>query len=194
MEKIKLEDINLLDVGVNLRLTGVIYSDVDSHILCFLPNEEDGQDSYILNMDLEDWKKFIRQTDLTEVETLVLHPNGGVVKAILRKSARNIDARITWRVFKRDNYTCRYCGAEGVPMTIDHLILWKKGGATVKGNLVTTCRKCNKIRGDMPYHQWIVSRTYLNKSKNLSQEVIAKNLDLIETIKSIPRVVHKKSR
>ena len=60
--------------------------------------------------DTEDWKKVLRQTDLLETEVLALSEDGKLTKAILRKSQRQIEARISWNVFRRDGYRCRYCG------------------------------------------------------------------------------------
>lgn len=51
-------------------------------------------------------------------------------------------------IFKRDNYTCQYCGKREGPFTIDHVIPKKKGGEESWENLVTCCIKCNNKKGD----------------------------------------------
>jgi 5-methylcytosine-specific restriction endonuclease McrA len=51
-------------------------------------------------------------------------------------------------VFKRDNYTCRYCGQVGGKLEADHVIPISKGGANDLDNLVTSCRKCNRQKHD----------------------------------------------
>lgn len=51
-------------------------------------------------------------------------------------------------VFKRDNYTCQYCGRSGVGMTLDHVIPRSRGGATCWENVVVACQNCNLKKGD----------------------------------------------
>ncbi len=52
-------------------------------------------------------------------------------------------------VFRRDNYTCQYCGRNsGERMTIDHVIPKSLGGRTVWENVVSACRTCNLKKGN----------------------------------------------
>lgn len=48
-------------------------------------------------------------------------------------------------IFKRDNYTCQYCGMkpERKLLSIDHIIPRSKGGITSWTNCVTSCKSCN---------------------------------------------------
>lgn len=46
------------------------------------------------------------------------------------------------RIYKRDNYTCVYCGSTR-QLTLDHVIPKSKGGKNDWNNLVTSCQKCN---------------------------------------------------
>lgn len=50
-------------------------------------------------------------------------------------------------VFRRDHYTCQYCGLTK-HLTIDHVIPRSKGGRHTWDNVVTACAKCNSIKGD----------------------------------------------
>jgi Restriction endonuclease len=50
-------------------------------------------------------------------------------------------------VFKRDQFTCQYCG-DSSNLTLDHLIPKSKGGKTNWTNLVTACHPCNAKKGD----------------------------------------------
>jgi 5-methylcytosine-specific restriction endonuclease McrA len=118
----------------------------------------------------------------------------GLKKAILRKSTRQIDAGVSWRVFKRDEYTCRYCGKDDVPLTVDHLVLWEKGGPTIEDNLVACCKKCNKKRGNMKYEDWLVSDYYKKVSKNLSAEIRELNCVTKFSLSTIPIKYHVISR
>ena len=50
-------------------------------------------------------------------------------------------------VFRRDNYTCQYCGAKTAKLTIDHVMPRHQGGSHSWDNLVTACPACNHRKG-----------------------------------------------
>jgi 5-methylcytosine-specific restriction endonuclease McrA len=50
-------------------------------------------------------------------------------------------------VFRRDNYTCQYCGNEHNRLTIDHVTPRHLGGMHIWENLVTACPTCNHKKG-----------------------------------------------
>jgi 5-methylcytosine-specific restriction endonuclease McrA len=50
-------------------------------------------------------------------------------------------------VFRRDQYTCQYCGQKTVELTIDHIIPRSKEGSHTWNNLITACPKCNLSKG-----------------------------------------------
>ena len=51
-----------------------------------------------------------------------------------------------FEVFKRDKFTCQYCGATApnVILEVDHIKPVSKGGSNDLLNLVTACRDCNR--------------------------------------------------
>jgi len=51
-------------------------------------------------------------------------------------------------IFRRDNYTCQYCGAQNVPLTVDHITPKVRNGRDTWTNLVTACITCNNKKGD----------------------------------------------
>lgn len=53
---------------------------------------------------------------------------------------------IRFEVFKRDNFTCQYCGAQApdVILEVDHINPVKLGGTNEIMNLVTSCFNCNR--------------------------------------------------
>lgn len=51
-------------------------------------------------------------------------------------------------IFKRDGFTCIYCG-DNRNLTIDHVIPTSKGGKNEWNNVVTACAKCNSEKGDL---------------------------------------------
>jgi hypothetical protein len=190
----KLTDINLLDVGHTIMMTGAIFSGNDKHYLCFFPFDREDHPTEPLEMNHEDWKTFIRQTDILETEVLQSAPDGTLAKVILRKSARVVDSLVQWRVFKRDGYACRYCGNDNVPLSVDHLVVWEDGGPTIETNLVAACKKCNKVRGNLSYAEWLRHPRYKNVSTNLTPEARAANEALLGTLDAIPRMVNKRTR
>lgn len=193
----KFSDLNLLSVGDTIQMAGAIYSDEKNLYLCFFP--EDFQDISLeglksIEMNSSDWEAFVRQTDILETEVLAKASDGTLAKIILRKSQRQIDQVVSWKVFKRDSYTCRYCGNNNVLLTVDHLVRWEDGGPSIENNLVTACKKCNRVRGDTPYKDWIRHPYYIRTSMNISDAVRLKNENLVGTLAGIPLVVHKRTR
>ncbi len=53
-------------------------------------------------------------------------------------------------IYKRDNYTCVYCGSKDVKsLTLDHVIPQSQGGPNTWDNLVTACKRCNGLKADL---------------------------------------------
>lgn len=50
-------------------------------------------------------------------------------------------------IFKRDGYTCQYCGVT-TNLTLDHVTPKARGGKTSWDNLITACKQCNSKKGD----------------------------------------------
>jgi 5-methylcytosine-specific restriction endonuclease McrA len=50
-------------------------------------------------------------------------------------------------VFRRDNYTCQYCGKKTTDLTIDHVVPRHLGGRHVWKNVVAACPACNHRKG-----------------------------------------------
>ncbi len=50
-------------------------------------------------------------------------------------------------IFRRDEYTCQYCGQRVAHPTIDHVVPKRLGGQDTWDNLVTACAKCNARKG-----------------------------------------------
>ncbi len=189
------ENLNLLDFGNKILLGGAVYSGNGVNYVCLFPDDATLEDEFnILNLTSEDWKKVIRQSDLIETEILEQAADGKLTKAIVRKTTRVIEQGLSWKVYKRDDYHCRYCGKDGIPMTVDHAVLWEKGGPSIEKNLITACRKCNKKRGNTEYEDWLSHPYYLQVSKNLTDEGRDMNERVVLTLDEIPIRVHTRSR
>lgn len=63
-----------------------------------------------------------------------------------------VSKRLRYEVLRRDNHTCRYCGAAApdAPITIDHVVPVSLGGADDPSNLVAACRDCNAGKSSVP--------------------------------------------
>jgi 5-methylcytosine-specific restriction endonuclease McrA len=56
-------------------------------------------------------------------------------------------------IFRRDHYTCQYCGRQTSELTIDHVIPRRLGGETRWDNVVSACPRCNHLKGGMTPEQ-----------------------------------------
>lgn len=64
------------------------------------------------------------------------------------KTGRDPSLRLRFLVMKRDNFSCRACGANpalrpGLSLHVDHIKAWSLGGETIEENLQTLCETCN---------------------------------------------------
>lgn len=61
------------------------------------------------------------------------------------ETRRPISKRLRYEILRRDDFTCRYCGAKApdVSLTIDHVLPVALGGNDEPANLVTACSECN---------------------------------------------------
>lgn len=62
---------------------------------------------------------------------------------------QSISKKLRFEVFKRDNFTCQYCGrmAPDVVLEVDHINPVANGGKNDILNLITSCHDCNIGKG-----------------------------------------------
>ena len=108
---------------------------------------------------LEEFVKYINsednpsiKKDKNNIESEGLNSND--IKIKTRRTARDINQRLRFKVLQRDNFKCCACGASpakdpSVVLHVDHIVPWAKGGETVIDNLQTLCSKCNLGKSDM---------------------------------------------
>lgn len=191
------KDIDILQLGNDYQVAGLIFSGQGKSFILSLPHKHDDINEPIeqLPLDQDGLLKLLRQLDLLETEIFAQDPSG-IVKQIVRKTQRQIDNLMQWQVFMRDGYRCQYCFREGIPMSVDHILIWENGGPTIPDNLLTACKSCNRDRGSMPFDQWLNSPMFAKKSKNLPKEQLNKlmmfSLDL-PRLQSL-KVLHVRSR
>ena len=54
---------------------------------------------------------------------------------------------------------CAYCGAENVPLQVEHIIPRARGGSDRVSNLTLACEKCNQAKGARPVEEFLCGHT-----------------------------------
>lgn len=62
---------------------------------------------------------------------------------------KKVSNRVRFAIFKRDSFTCRYCGRKPpqVRLELDHVIARAEGGPESAENYATACSECNAGKG-----------------------------------------------
>ena len=83
---------------------------------------------------------------------------------------KTLSNKIRFEVFKRDSFTCQYCGrkAPDVVLNVDHITPVAEGGTNDLLNLITSCFECNNGKRDIP----------LDKQKELDKQ--RESLEMLE--------------
>jgi len=76
-----------------------------------------------------------------------------------------IPKRVRFEVFKRDGFTCIYCGGNPpqVKLQIDHVEAVANGGTNDPENLVTACQACNSGKSAIPLDK--TAKAHLNTER-----------------------------
>ena len=81
-----------------------------------------------------------------------------------RAQHRSSYLKLRFEIFKRDNFTCQYCGRSpkkhGIVLVVDHTLPKCKGGTNNPKKLITSCEECNLGKGDV-----LLIDRLLNKKK-----------------------------
>ncbi|MCC6756031.1 MAG: HNH endonuclease [Solirubrobacterales bacterium] len=74
---------------------------------------------------------------------------GPVAPGRRRRPSRTITPSVRFEVFRRDGFTCQYCGrrAPNVVLHVDHVVAVVAGGSNDLDNLLTACSTCNVGKG-----------------------------------------------
>lgn len=67
----------------------------------------------------------------------------------------SVSVRTRFEVFKRDRFTCHYCGKHppDVLLEADHIVPRAAGGTDEMANLITACQDCNRGKGSGLLHE-----------------------------------------
>lgn len=79
--------------------------------------------------------------------------------------------KIRFEVFKRDRFTCQYCGriAPDVILEVDHISPVAEGGDDDLLNLITSCRDCNRGKGKTPLNRSDVLKKQQDQIQQLAE-------------------------
>jgi hypothetical protein len=74
------------------------------------------------------------------------------VKASCEGGVMAVSVRLRFEVFKRDEFTCQYCGSVSPDcvLEVDHVVPVARGGTDDLVNLITSCWECNRGKSDVP--------------------------------------------
>jgi hypothetical protein len=86
-------------------------------------------------------------------EDFCIAPMFGPVKRT--RPTSEIWKKIRESVFKRDDYTCQYCGERGGKLECDHINPVTQGGSNDNENLTTACFYCNRSKHTKTLSQWL---------------------------------------
>ena len=103
-------------------------------------------------------------------------------------------------IYMRDGLACVWCGSrledDGVTLSLDHVVPVSRGGRNNSRNLVTSCRKCNSVRGDRDLATFARAvASYLNNGV-ASKDIIGHVLDCIDRpvdVRAALRIMSKRA-
>lgn len=145
--------IALEELGDTWQLEGIVIGDGKRQLCMFLPDAPSSQFiNHYWTPTIEELEAWLKQSD--DPVTKIADKSNPLGYAVVRKGTRQLDQAVAWACYKRDNYTCVYCGASGVPLTYDHFLAQLFGGQTTLENGRTCCRPCNKRKGHMTVDEW----------------------------------------
>ncbi|MCA3000292.1 MAG: HNH endonuclease [Rhodocyclaceae bacterium] len=90
----------------------------------------------------------------------------GLVLATKRKA---ISTRTRFEIFKRDGFTCQYCGGHppSAILHVDHIVPVSKGGTNTVSNLITACAACNFGKSNVSLT--LVPQSLREKAKEIAE-------------------------
>jgi 5-methylcytosine-specific restriction endonuclease McrA len=99
-----------------------------------------------------DWSRLIPQVDEPFIQAVRMRLRVPEVVALTRYDRLPTNAVTFSRrnIYKRDRYTCQYCGAQPgtEELTVDHVNPRAQGGISTWENCVLACVGCNKRKAD----------------------------------------------
>jgi hypothetical protein len=93
---------------------------------------------------------------------------------------KNLSKKTRFEIFKRDKFTCQYCGANApdVILHVDHIKPVARGGKNDHLNLITSCLSCNAGKSDVP----LSDNTSVEKARKQA-DMLAERREQIEMLR-----------
>ena len=94
----------------------------------------------------------------------------------MAEKRKPIGKKLRFEVFKRDSFTCQYCGRSSpdVILEVDHIKPVAEGGKNTLLNLVTSCRDCNRGKGKLK----LDDKTEVVKQRTALEDLNEKRLQM----------------
>lgn len=75
---------------------------------------------------------------------------------------RSASKRVRYQILERDEFACRYCGANGPGtfLEVDHVVPHSRGGSNDTWNLTAACQPCNAGKTDRMPTDEIIRAVY----------------------------------
>jgi 5-methylcytosine-specific restriction endonuclease McrA len=100
----------------------------------------------------DDWSQLRPASDDLFIQTRRFHLRVPEVVTLTKydRLPTNAVTFSRWNVFKRDRFTCQYCGVQpgSEELTIDHVVPRAQGGTSTWTNCVLACIECNARKAD----------------------------------------------
>lgn len=86
---------------------------------------------------------------------------------------RPIKLGVRFEIFKRDAFTCQYCGKRPPEalLEVDHIVPVSKGGGNEEGNLITSCAECNRGKSARPLGE-VVPSPSLDRAADIEERAL----------------------
>lgn len=176
MKKIPFEQFDPKQIGGDIHLVGTVwknFKDGQFYITPLWPDLGIKHDTLnIIEATYQENIQIINEAWLLEAKRYDGF-QGRATKVALSRSQKQVEPRIAWEVFRRDNFICVYCGDDRNAMTYDHYVPRSHGGPTNVENGRTACKNCNLLKGDTTPEEWL-SSDRLNERKKFISKVIEK--------------------
>lgn len=114
-------------------------------------------DSSYTKYSLDEWIEYSENISDEELPTIrstnfnFIVPEVMILPHYTRKHTHNRKMKYSRpSVFKRDKYTCQYCGKtyKKNELTVDHIVPRAQGGKSSWMNITTACKPCNSKKAD----------------------------------------------
>jgi len=82
-----------------------------------------------------------------------------LLQKLVDMGRKSTGKRLRFEIFKRDNFTCQYCGSQppDIVLVLDHIHPISKGGDNDPMNLITSCEPCNQGKSDKALEDKIIA-------------------------------------